>query len=275
MIRSFLLSVTLLAGGAAHAQQDGFYTTRDDLMAPPPPVQAPVENLPWVQNSPQQQITPPGYVPPVAAPAAPAMPTDMPFRRGSSQPNSYQPAVIPGGAAQQAVPVEQFDAIEVTEPPAPTNPVLVADPAKEDPTEPTEMNAPLFSAEADRSTPRTIKLSVLNKVTARAEAIEAKPGEQVEFGKLVIKAVQCYQSLPSSQPDSVALLSISERVPDSEEPKLLFHGWMYASSPSITALEHPVYDVTMRGCELKKPEAADAVKDDKKKDAKASEKKKN
>jgi hypothetical protein len=108
---------------------------------------------------------------------------------------------------------------------------------------------------------------VLNKVTARSEMLTTPPGKTLNFGKLSIEARQCYQSVPNSLSDSVALLAIHEQVPDRKEPKLLFQGWMYASSPSITALEHPIYDVTMVECRMVPPEAKDAAEGDDKKPA--------
>lgn len=257
---------------AAVAQQDGFYTTHDEAKKPAVPYVEPAQPLPWLKQPAQQpQTLPPSYKPSVPDPNA------IPFQRGSSMPNSYQP-VIQGGPAQQAVPVENLDAVEVTEPAAPSQPVVGANPAEEDPAAPTELTSPLFSAEVDTKTPRTIALRVLNKVTARAETLVLKPGEEVEFGKLRIRAQNCYRSVPTSQPDSVALLDIKEHIPDQQELKELFHGWMYASSPSITALEHPVYDVALADCRMAASKPADATKDeksDKKNDAKPAEKQKN
>jgi len=162
------------------------------------------------------------------------------------------------------VPVENIDGIEVTEPAAPAPAVLEADPVKEDPAAPTELTAPMFDAKADTKTPRTITLRVLNKVTARAEELKAQPGEVLKFGRLEITAGQCYRSAPNSLPDAVALLSIHETLPQQKRPKLLFHGWMYATTPSLTALEHPIYDVTMVDCALRQPAPADAAENPKK-----------
>jgi hypothetical protein len=256
---------------AAHAQQpetipfgvaqptaparNGFYSTKQPDAAPVPPS----ANLPWQQADPEV-IAPP---PVIAAPgqqSTPQFPAGyMPFKRGSSTPVPGAPSALP---MDRAVPVENIDGIEVTEPAAPMDMQDVANPVADNPATPTELTAPLFAADGDSKSPREIELRVLNKVTAQAELLKAKPGATIEFGRLSIEAVQCYQSSPSSQPDSVALLKISEHVPEQEKPKLLFHGWMYQSSPSITSLEHPVYDVTMVDCSMKAQTPADAVKAD-------------
>lgn len=251
---------TTIAPPPTFGKQPGFYTTHDA------PANAPTA-LPWMKQQ-QESLQSPQSPSPFAAPAAPAAagkPDYMPFQRAA--PNVSQP-VPEGPQMMRSVPVENIDGIEVTEPAAPADTTLEANPVAEDPATPSEINSPIFSADVDSKTPRTIVLRVLNKVTARAEQLTTSPGETVNFGKLAIETVNCYRSSPRSQPDSVALLSIREHVADQQAPKLLFHGWMYASSPSITALEHPVYDVTMVECKLKgadKEEAKDAVAPDEKK----------
>ena len=109
------------------------------------------------------------------------------------------------------------------------------------------MNAPLFADQAVLI-PRVATIKVLNKVTARAQEVKAKPGEAVTVGKLVITANYCQLSAENSLADAAALLNITEAQADNEKPKLLFSGWMYRSSPSVSALEHPVYDVTLLDC---------------------------
>ena len=248
----------------------GIYSTKEDA--------APAARLPWQQ----QQDLPAGYVPSVPAPGAqqqatpfgsqavpaplppgyqPSVPApgDIPFQRAT--PYGSQPVSGPLPMTQ-AAPVESIESVDVTEPAAPAETKLEANPAEEDPAEPTALTAPLFSADPDTTTPRTIVLRLLNKVTAKAEEMVAKPGETIRFGKLEIHAIQCYRSAPVSLPDSVALLAIREHQPELPRPRLLFHGWMYASSPSLTALEHPIYDVTLVDCRMKnKPADALDAKD--------------
>lgn len=230
-------------------QRSGIYTTKDT----PPPAAQQGEPLPWLKDS---NGKPAEYVP---------------FQRATPYGSQAIPAPLP---SERSVPVENIDGIEMSEPAAPaTAPVDEANPVEEDPSAPTELTAPLFAANTDTKTPREIKLRVLNKVTTHAQEITLKPGGVEQVGKLKIEATNCFVSIPSSQTDSVALLTISEQLPDKEkkEPKLLFHGWMYASSPSLTALEHPIYDVTMIDCVLKTA-PVDAVEDAKKPADKAKKK---
>src|SRR3546814_13508666 len=82
----------------------------------------------------------------------------------------------------------------------------------------------------------------MDKVTARVWTFEAPVGQMVRFGTLEIVARTCERTPPEEPPESVAFLDISE-LRRGEAPKDLFHGWMFASSPGLNALEHPVYDV--------------------------------
>ena len=58
---------------------------------------------------------------------------------------------------------------------------------------------------------------------------------------------RCHKTPPEEPPESAAFLEIVDVRPDSPEV-LLFSGWMFASSPAISALEHPVYDVWVVDC---------------------------
>ena len=184
----------------------------------------------------------------------PAWLKTVPFGKSSS---SVSQPVPNGPHAAQAVPVQGVDAIEMREPAAPSNTPLEADPATEDPATPTEETAPIFSEE-NAKRPQHIVFRALNKVTGRASLIEAAPEEPVRFGKLNIHVATCQISDPNSQRDDAGFFDITEQLPDGQ-PKPLFSGWMYATSPSITSLEHPIYDVTMVECVTDNP-ARDAKK---------------
>ena len=93
-------------------------------------------------------------------------------------------------------------------------------------------------------------LQGLDKVTARVSTIEAPVGQSVQFGSLEVTVRACRARPPEEPPESAAFLEIREKKAD-EEPKLTFSGWMFASSPALSALEHPVYDLWVVDC--KKP----------------------
>ena len=90
-------------------------------------------------------------------------------------------------------------------------------------------------------------LQGLDKITARVSTIEAPVGATTEFGSLRIMARACDKRPPVEPPESAAFLEISDAKPG-ETPVDLFSGWMFASSPALSALEHPVYDVWVLDC---------------------------
>ena len=171
-------------------------------------------------------------------------PATIPF--GKSTASSEKP-ISDAPHTARAVPVENVDAIETGEPAPAEPPESGANPVAEDPAMPTELSAPIFSAEQN-AVPRSTIVRVLNKVTARSEKLELKPGRAEVSGKLRIAASHCQHSEPSSLADDAALITISEIIDAKQPDKPLFSGWMYQSSPSINGLEHPIYDVSLVAC---------------------------
>jgi hypothetical protein len=95
-------------------------------------------------------------------------------------------------------------------------------------------------------------LQGLDKVTARISPVRAPLDTATTFGTLEIVARTCRETPPTEPPESAAFLEIRELPPasDPDGPRTeLFSGWMFASSPAVSALEHPVYDVWVVDCE--------------------------
>ncbi len=90
-------------------------------------------------------------------------------------------------------------------------------------------------------------LQGLDKISARTSRIEVPVGATVQFGTLSIVVRDCEQSPPDASPENAAFIQIFE-TPPGEETKRLFSGWMFSSSPALSELEHPVYDVTLLSC---------------------------
>ena len=90
-------------------------------------------------------------------------------------------------------------------------------------------------------------LQGLDKVTARISTFDAPLNEAVRFGTLEIVARACRKRPPEETPESSVFLEVKDIKPG-EEPAPLFSGWMFASSPALSALEHPVYDVWVIDC---------------------------
>ncbi len=96
-------------------------------------------------------------------------------------------------------------------------------------------------------------LQGLDKVTARISTFDAPVNEVVSFGTLRIEVRSCRKRPPEEPPESAAFLDILDDRPG-EPAKPVFAGWMFASSPALNALEHPVYDVWVKDC--RQPELA-------------------
>ncbi|MFQ5773929.1 MAG: DUF2155 domain-containing protein [Kiloniellaceae bacterium] len=90
-------------------------------------------------------------------------------------------------------------------------------------------------------------LQGLDKTTARVSTIEAPIGVVSRFGTLEITARACRKKPPTETPESAAFLEIVDVRPDSPAVTV-FTGWMFASSPAVSAMEHPVYDVWVIDC---------------------------
>ncbi len=102
-------------------------------------------------------------------------------------------------------------------------------------------------------------LQGLDKTTARVSTIEAPLDEVARFGSLKIVARACHKKPPTETPESTAFLEIVDVRPDSPAVRV-FTGWMFASSPAVSALEHPVYDIWVLDCRrLARPEAAETA----------------
>jgi hypothetical protein len=93
----------------------------------------------------------------------------------------------------------------------------------------------------------TALMGGLDKITARISRFEAPVGQTVKFGTLAITARDCVTRPPTDPPENAAFLEIVDDRPDAQ-PVPLFSGWMFSSSPALSALEHPVYDVWVIKC---------------------------
>jgi hypothetical protein len=94
-------------------------------------------------------------------------------------------------------------------------------------------------------------LQGLDKTTARVSRFDAPVDQSVRFGTLVITVRACVKKPPEEEPDTAAFLVIDEVRPgdaNGVESKRVFSGWMFASSPAISALEDPIYDINVLDC---------------------------
>ena len=94
-------------------------------------------------------------------------------------------------------------------------------------------------------TPKGVaELQALDKVNARHAVLSVKIGEQAQYGSLRIHVQGCVVR-PSNQPqDAAAFLTIT----DANGEGSGFHGWMFASQPALSMLQHPMFDIRVTGC---------------------------
>ena len=86
----------------------------------------------------------------------------------------------------------------------------------------------------------------LDKITARIETFEIFVGQSYEFGVLDIFVKRCVFSKPIDKPESLAFIIINDNSDRLSEVK--FRGWMFASSPALSALQDSVYDISILAC---------------------------
>ena len=90
-------------------------------------------------------------------------------------------------------------------------------------------------------------LGGLDKITAHVSTFEVPVGQTVSFGALRITARACDKHPPEETPESSAFLEVVEARPG-ETPRPLFTGWMFASSPALSAMDNPIYDLWVLDC---------------------------
>ncbi len=107
-------------------------------------------------------------------------------------------------------------------------------------------------------------LQGLDKVTARVTRLTVPVGDGAIFGSLTIQVDACIKRPPEEPPESAAFLRITDKpvqaataqtaAPQPQDPfgalpeRIIFSGWMFASSPALHPLEHPIYDVILLDC---------------------------
>jgi hypothetical protein len=119
--------------------------------------------------------------------------------------------------------------------------------ATPNPAAPPAPSAAKDAAPAPPSGPMTLMLRGLDKITGRPSEITAPIGKPVKFATLTITARYCYSTPPSEPPETSAFVQIEDHRPD-QPPREVFSGWMYASSPGLNGMEHPLYDVWVISC---------------------------
>jgi len=110
----------------------------------------------------------------------------------------------------------------------------------------------MVHAQESGVTTKTAVLQGLDKVTARITKLNVGVGKGIRFGSLLITVRGCDKRPPEEPPEVTVFLEIIDDKPG-EAPEKLFSGFMFASSPALSAMEHPVYDVWVIDCRIDDP----------------------
>lgn len=100
---------------------------------------------------------------------------------------------------------------------------------------------------ADKIKNPTAVFSGLDKITGRIVSFEVAVDETVQFGALQMTPRVCYSRPPTESPKTTAFLEVDEVTLDNKYRRI-FTGWMFAASPGLHAIEHPIYDVWLVDC---------------------------
>ncbi len=104
---------------------------------------------------------------------------------------------------------------------------------------------PPLQSPPDAWQPRdTAELSVLDKVRAQPSPLTVRVGQSVSWGSLTITLRGCVSRPPDLPQDSAAFLEVT----DGRATGSAFRGWMLASAPALSLMEHPIYDVRVTSC---------------------------
>ncbi len=191
--------------------------------AQPPPVQYPGQQQPY---SPPQQ-----YQPPPAQQAARPPQSNIQARPLAAPPGAVS-APPPSQASAPARPL-----------PAPANP---PPPEPADTSPQPDDTVVTFTPTQKIENQRAI-FSGLDKITGRIISFDAAIGETVQFGALQVTARACNTRPPTEPTNTDAFVEVDE-VTLQGEIKRIFTGWMFAASPGLHAVEHPIYDVWLTDC---------------------------
>lgn len=211
---------------------------------------------------------PTGPFPPQPPPSqypgqAPAYPSQVPAYPSQAAP-AYPPPPAPAGIEAQPLPPPP--GVSVAQPARPSQPYPQAPsapgraPATQPPTTSSPTPAPAAAAPpppppddtvVEAPTPhienKRAVFAGLDKITGRTFTFDAAIGETVKFGALQVTPRACYTRPPTEATNTDAFVEVDEETLQGEI-KRIFTGWMFASSPGLNAIEHPIYDVWLTDC---------------------------
>lgn len=104
-------------------------------------------------------------------------------------------------------------------------------------------------AAAEKIANKVAVFTGLDKITGRTIDFDVYVDETVRFGTLRVTPKVCYSRPTTEAAETDGFIEVDEITLDNEI-KRIFAGWMFAASPGLNAVEHPVYDVWLIGCRM-------------------------
>ena len=108
------------------------------------------------------------------------------------------------------------------------------------------------SPEGERIANPTASFSGLDKISGRIIMFEVALNETVQFGALQVTPRACYTRPPTETQNTTSFVEVDE-ITLKAEIRRIFSGWMFANSPGLNAVEHPIYDVWLIDCKTTAP----------------------
>ncbi len=222
-----------------------------DVRGAPPSRQQPAPYYPSGRDAaPSQPLPSPMNLPPSNRPGVSGVQSqELPPPTGGVVVPAPPPGERPRGAA--VAPGQTPSAL----PPGPDSPRNAPQPTN---TAPQPSDAVVVEPPAQRITNPTTVFAGLDKITGRIISFDVAVNETVQFGALQVTPRACYSRPPTETPNTDAFVEVDE-VTLQGEIKRIFTGWMFAASPGLHAVEHPIYDVWITDCKGgQAPTVADA-----------------
>ncbi|MCO5073746.1 MAG: DUF2155 domain-containing protein [Rhizobiaceae bacterium] len=111
-------------------------------------------------------------------------------------------------------------------------------------------SAMVTAVHAERITNPIAEFSGIDKITGRIINFDVYIDETVQFGALQVTPRVCYSRSMDDEPKTDSFVEVDEITLD-RKIRRIFTGWMFAESPGLNAVEHPVYDVWLKSCKAK------------------------
>ena len=249
-IAAFVAATTISLAPPAHAQIGNIFSEP----APRPP-----GNIPRGGNQPQPDDE--EEVPELPQGRLLPTPNRPPPGQGIPAPGNIQSQPLAPPPGTSVVPQNAPPGIAVA-PPQPGQGVAVAPPGgnppagQKQPKGVPQTPATLQPGDEVVSEPPAQKIvnkkasfSGLDKITGRIINFDEDIGETVQFGALRVKTDACYTRPATEAANTDAFVEVDE-ITLQGEVKRIFSGWMYAASPGLHGVEHPIYDIWLTDCKV-------------------------